>query len=60
MALHESVLEEFGLAPLWVRRGMAVAPEAVDAPQAQAAAEARRRWSRPGAGSGPRPDAVGQ
>ncbi|MFM0337398.1 uracil-DNA glycosylase family protein [Paraburkholderia fungorum] len=23
MALHESVLEEFGLAPLWVRRGMA-------------------------------------
>jgi len=22
MALHESVLEEFGLAPLWVRRGM--------------------------------------
>jgi DNA polymerase len=27
MALHESVLEEFGLAPLWVRRGMA-APEA--------------------------------
>ncbi|MFM0740976.1 uracil-DNA glycosylase family protein [Paraburkholderia xenovorans] len=24
MALHESVLEEFGLSPLWVRRGMAV------------------------------------
>ncbi|WGS48468.1 uracil-DNA glycosylase [Paraburkholderia sp. D15] len=24
MALHESVLEEFGLAPLWVRRGLAV------------------------------------
>ncbi|MEX3638734.1 uracil-DNA glycosylase family protein [Paraburkholderia sp. BR14320] len=23
MALHESVLEEFGLAPLWVRRGLA-------------------------------------
>ncbi|MFL9965648.1 uracil-DNA glycosylase family protein [Paraburkholderia sediminicola] len=23
MALHDSVLEEFGLAPLWVRRGMA-------------------------------------
>jgi DNA polymerase len=23
MALHESVLEEFGLSPLWVRRGMA-------------------------------------
>jgi DNA polymerase len=30
MALHESVLEEFGLAPLWVRRGMAAQP-AVDA-----------------------------
>ncbi|SMG08022.1 uracil-DNA glycosylase [Paraburkholderia susongensis] len=29
MALHESVLEEFGLAPLWVRRGMAARP-AVD------------------------------
>jgi DNA polymerase len=27
MALHESVLEEFGLAPLWVRRGMSVAQE---------------------------------
>ena len=27
MALHESVLEEFGLAPLWVRRGMAAAQE---------------------------------
>jgi DNA polymerase len=27
MALHESVLEEFGLAPLWVRRGMSAAPE---------------------------------
>ncbi|ASV98947.1 uracil-DNA glycosylase [Paraburkholderia aromaticivorans] len=34
MALHESVLEEFGLAPLWVRRGMAAAQE-------PAAAEAR-------------------
>ncbi|MFM0013770.1 uracil-DNA glycosylase family protein [Paraburkholderia sediminicola] len=31
MALHESVLEEFGLAPLWVRRGMSAAQEsAVD------------------------------
>jgi uracil-DNA glycosylase family 4 len=28
MALHESVLEEFGLTPLWVRRGMSAAPEA--------------------------------
>ncbi|MFL9893107.1 uracil-DNA glycosylase [Paraburkholderia sp. RL17-381-BIF-C] len=27
MALHESVLEEFGLAPLWVRRGMAAAEQ---------------------------------
>ncbi|MEM5456360.1 uracil-DNA glycosylase family protein [Paraburkholderia phytofirmans] len=40
MALHESVLEEFGLAPLWVRRGMAVAQEVVVEPQAQAASEA--------------------
>ncbi|CAD6535860.1 uracil-DNA glycosylase [Paraburkholderia metrosideri] len=46
MALHESVLEEFGLAPLWVRRGMA-AQQAVDAadsgavaPQAADAADA--------------------
>ena len=38
MALHESVLEEFGLAPLWVRRGMAVAQEPVVEPQAQAEA----------------------
>lgn len=29
MALHESVLEELGLAPLWVRRGMAAAQEPV-------------------------------
>ncbi|MEZ0602219.1 uracil-DNA glycosylase [Paraburkholderia sp. IW21] len=35
MALHESVLEEFGLAPLWVRRGMSVAQE----PAAEAAVE---------------------
>ncbi|MGF6921365.1 uracil-DNA glycosylase [Paraburkholderia sp. 40] len=27
MALHESVLEEFGLAPLWVRRGLAAREE---------------------------------
>jgi DNA polymerase len=44
MALHESVLEEFGLAPLWVRRGMA-APEAQtgqrDAVAAQAPSERR-------------------
>ncbi|OAJ59304.1 uracil-DNA glycosylase [Paraburkholderia ginsengiterrae] len=37
MALHESVLEEFGLAPLWVRRGMAPAREtAADGQQAGA------------------------
>ncbi|CAE6742829.1 uracil-DNA glycosylase [Paraburkholderia sp. SEWSISQ10-3 4] len=35
MALHESVLEEFGLAPLWVRRGMSAAQE----PVVEAAAE---------------------
>ncbi|MFB9127831.1 uracil-DNA glycosylase [Paraburkholderia dipogonis] len=39
MALHESVLEEFGLTPLWVRRGMAAAPQPVaEQPQEQAAA----------------------
>ncbi|RKR45091.1 uracil-DNA glycosylase family protein [Paraburkholderia sp. BL17N1] len=38
MALHESVLEEFGLTPLWVRRGMAAEQEPVAEPQAQAAA----------------------
>ncbi|NIF54457.1 uracil-DNA glycosylase family protein [Burkholderia sp. Ax-1724] len=31
MALHESVLEEFGLAPLWVRRGMAARQPAGEA-----------------------------
>jgi DNA polymerase len=31
MALHESVLEEFGLTTLWVRRGMAVQPQLEDA-----------------------------
>lgn len=36
MALHESVLEEFGLTPLWVRRGMAAEQEPVAEPQAQA------------------------
>lgn len=30
MALHESVLEEFGLTPLWVRRGMAAQPAAAE------------------------------
>ncbi|PRY07703.1 uracil-DNA glycosylase family protein [Paraburkholderia sp. BL25I1N1] len=38
MALHESVLEEFGLTPLWVRRGMAAEQQPVAEPQAQAAA----------------------
>lgn len=56
MALHESVLEEFGLAPLWVRRGMSAAQE----PAVEAAAEqggagladqvARRDDSRMGGG----------
>jgi uracil-DNA glycosylase len=31
MALHESVLEEFGLAPLWVRRGMSATQESTGA-----------------------------
>jgi DNA polymerase len=35
MALHESVLEEFGLAPLWVRRGMAPRELAGDADAAR-------------------------
>jgi DNA polymerase len=56
MALHESVLEEFGLAPLWVRRGMAVAQEVVVEPQAQAAAEAAGVVG-PGAGTLAGPDA---
>lgn len=38
MALHESVLEEFGLAPLWVRRGMSAGQEpAVEGGLAQGA-----------------------
>ncbi|PQV53523.1 uracil-DNA glycosylase [Paraburkholderia sp. BL21I4N1] len=40
MALHDSVLEEFGLAPLWVRRGMAEQPAAADAASGQDAAGA--------------------
>ncbi|NPT38384.1 uracil-DNA glycosylase [Paraburkholderia xenovorans] len=40
MALHESVLEEFGLAPLWVRRGMAAAPQAAAEAQAEGGAGA--------------------
>ena len=36
MALHESVLEEFGLAPLWVRRGMAAREARSDAVSSQA------------------------
>ncbi|MFM0205961.1 uracil-DNA glycosylase family protein [Paraburkholderia sediminicola] len=37
MALHESVLEEFGLAPLWVRRGMAAQESAGEAAAEQGA-----------------------
>ncbi|WP_176061419.1 uracil-DNA glycosylase [Paraburkholderia sp. BCC1876] len=40
MALHDSVLEEFGLAPLWVRRGMAAQPVASEATEASEASEA--------------------
>jgi DNA polymerase len=40
MALHESVLEEFGLAPLWVRRGMSAAAEApAEAPAGESTLE---------------------
>ncbi|HZZ13948.1 MAG TPA: uracil-DNA glycosylase family protein [Paraburkholderia sp.] len=42
MALHESVLEEFGIAPMWVRRGMAVAPGAQTDVAADVAAERER------------------
>ncbi|WOD19638.1 uracil-DNA glycosylase family protein [Paraburkholderia kirstenboschensis] len=42
MALHESVLEEFGLAPRWVRRGMAAAQEAAHGPGAEQGANAPR------------------
>ena len=37
MALHESVLEEFGLTPLWVRRGMAAQQPVAEAGVAQGA-----------------------
>jgi uracil-DNA glycosylase len=40
MALHESALEEFGLAPLWVRRGSASASAALQDGQVDAAADA--------------------
>ncbi|MBW9103678.1 uracil-DNA glycosylase [Paraburkholderia phenoliruptrix] len=39
MALHESMLEEFGLAPRWVRRGMAVGHESAAAQEQAAARE---------------------
>jgi len=37
MALHDSVLEEFGLAPLWVRRGMAAQQSVEEAGVGQSA-----------------------
>ncbi|EIF30692.1 uracil-DNA glycosylase, family 4 [Burkholderia sp. Ch1-1] len=40
MALHELVLEEFGLAPLWVRRGLAAASQAAAEAQAEGGAGA--------------------
>ncbi|REG58890.1 DNA polymerase [Paraburkholderia sp. BL6669N2] len=49
MALHESVLEEFGLTPLWVRRGMAAEQQPVAEPQAQAAAVVGQRAAVPDA-----------
>ncbi|RDK02545.1 uracil-DNA glycosylase family protein [Paraburkholderia lacunae] len=45
MALHESVLEEFGLAPLWVRRGMAVV---ASAEAVELASDAQTSHARPG------------
>lgn len=50
MALHESVLEEFGLAPLWVRRGISAAQEpAVEAEAGQSTgALAANQAARPG------------
>ncbi|SEI95193.1 uracil-DNA glycosylase [Paraburkholderia diazotrophica] len=36
MALHESALEELGLAPIWMRRGIAQHAAAADDPQLQA------------------------
>jgi DNA polymerase len=39
MALHESLLEEFGLAPMWVRRGMAAAQEPIVEAPAETEAE---------------------
>jgi DNA polymerase len=41
MALHESMLEEFGLAPLWVRRGLAAREGQGDAVASQAPSERR-------------------
>jgi uracil-DNA glycosylase len=42
MALHESVLEEFGLAPLWVRRGMAAQPGVDEAGAGEVTAQVAR------------------
>jgi DNA polymerase len=68
MALHESALEELGLSPLWVRRGMgrpaAAATEAVTAAAVPARQEARisqetlREPSRPATGRQPEPAAA--
>ncbi|WP_172315598.1 uracil-DNA glycosylase [Paraburkholderia solitsugae] len=47
MALHESVLEEFGLAPLWVRRGMAAQEPAGEAAAGQGAGALANQEARP-------------
>ncbi|HEY2025262.1 uracil-DNA glycosylase [Paraburkholderia sp.] len=49
MALHESMLEEFGLAPLWVRRASAARDVAGDAGAAQEAAASASGHTRPDA-----------
>ena len=60
MALHESVLEEFGLAPRWVRRGMGAVQEAAaglsDEPQGTRADDAVH--ARTSVETGPRADGV--
>ncbi|TDN69660.1 uracil-DNA glycosylase [Paraburkholderia sp. BL10I2N1] len=68
MALHESALEELGLSPLWVRRGMgqptapvAEAAMAAAVPARQAASVAQESWrkpSRPATGRWPEPVAA--
>ncbi len=54
MALRESMLEEFGLGPVWVRRGMRGCAGAADA------AQALPSWSARGIRSRPAPSGLGE